>query len=87
MLLEWPESCGVSKRSTIPAKIKNYSYSKKISRLRRNCSSLELANDLDSNDWLDDEKKIAFNAGTYSQLVKLACEDYEKLVNPKIISL
>lgn len=39
------------------------------------------------SDELKDEKEIAFNPGTHSQLVKLAWEHYEKLVNPKIISL
>lgn len=31
------------------------------------------------------DKKIAFNAGSHRELVRLAWEDFEKLVKPKII--
>lgn len=33
---------------------------------------------------LTEDKEIAFNAGTHSELVKLAYGDYERLVGPKI---
>jgi len=31
------------------------------------------------------DKEIAFNAGSHRELVRLAWEDFEKLVKPKII--
>ncbi|WP_423064016.1 aminoacyl-tRNA deacylase [Candidiatus Paracoxiella cheracis] len=34
---------------------------------------------------LTKDKKIAFNAGTHSELIKLAYEDFEKLVKPRVI--
>jgi Ala-tRNA(Pro) deacylase len=34
---------------------------------------------------LTDETEIAFNAGTHSEVIKLAYEDFEQLVNPTVI--
>lgn len=34
---------------------------------------------------LTEDEKIAFNAGSHSELVSLAYSDYEKLVKPKVI--
>ncbi len=34
---------------------------------------------------LTQDKEIAFNAGTHTELIKLSYEDYERLVNPKIL--
>jgi Ala-tRNA(Pro) deacylase len=34
---------------------------------------------------LTQDKEIAFNAGTHTELIKLDYEDYERLVNPKIL--
>lgn len=36
---------------------------------------------------LGDYDQIVFNAGTHSELVKLAYRDFERLVNPKIITM
>lgn len=30
-------------------------------------------------------KQLAFNAGSHSELIQLACEDYLRLVNPKLL--
>jgi prolyl-tRNA editing enzyme YbaK/EbsC (Cys-tRNA(Pro) deacylase) len=32
-----------------------------------------------------EDDKIAFNAGTHMELIKLAYKDFERLVHPKII--
>ena len=37
------------------------------------------------HDDLTKDEKIAFNAGSHSELIKLAYEDFEKLVQPKVI--
>lgn len=34
---------------------------------------------------LSEDKDIAFNAGTHTELIKLAYEDFEKLVKPKLL--
>lgn len=34
---------------------------------------------------LTEDKEIAFNAGTLTELIRLSYKDYEKLVNPKIL--
>lgn len=34
---------------------------------------------------LTKDKEIAFNAGTHSELIKMAYEDFERLVKPKIV--
>ena len=34
---------------------------------------------------LTDETEIAFNAGTHSEVIKLAYEDFEELVNPTVL--
>jgi Ala-tRNA(Pro) deacylase len=34
---------------------------------------------------LTEDKEIAFNAGTHNELIKLAYEDFEALVKPKVI--
>ena len=34
---------------------------------------------------LTEDEDIAFNAGTHTELIKLAYKDFEKLVKPKII--
>lgn len=34
---------------------------------------------------LADDNEIAFNAGTHTELIKLALKDFEKLVHPKMI--
>jgi len=34
---------------------------------------------------LTQDKEIAFNAGTHTELIKLAYEDYEKLIHPRIL--
>jgi Ala-tRNA(Pro) deacylase len=34
---------------------------------------------------LSDEPEIAFNAGTHTEVIKLAYEDFEQLVNPMVI--
>ncbi len=36
---------------------------------------------------LTEDDKIAFNAGTHSELVQLAYSDFEKLVHPKVVAL
>ena len=33
---------------------------------------------------LSEDEEIAFNAGTHTELIKLAYKDYENLVNPKV---
>jgi len=33
------------------------------------------------------DKKIAFNAGTHSELVQLTYQDFDRLVQPKVITL
>lgn len=32
------------------------------------------------------EQEIAFNAGTHTEIIKMAYKDFERLVNPKVIS-
>lgn len=34
---------------------------------------------------LTEEEEIAFNAGSHSELIKVAYKDFERLVNPKIV--
>ncbi|HEX2865795.1 MAG TPA: YbaK/EbsC family protein [Ignavibacteriales bacterium] len=34
---------------------------------------------------LTKDKEIAFNAGTHSELIKMAYEDFERLVKPKVV--
>ena len=34
---------------------------------------------------LADEKEIAFNAGTHTEVIKLAYEDFEQLVQPLVL--
>lgn len=34
---------------------------------------------------LEDDVEIAFNAGTHTEVIRLAMDDYKRLVNPKII--
>lgn len=36
---------------------------------------------------LTDDEEIAFNAGTHKELLKLAYDDYEELVQPKILPM
>ena len=43
--------------------------------------------DVYASDELAQQKHIAFNAGTHSELIKLEYSDFEKLVNPNKISL
>ena len=35
---------------------------------------------------LGDEQEIAFNAGSHTELIKMPCEDFERLVKPKVMS-
>jgi Ala-tRNA(Pro) deacylase len=35
---------------------------------------------------MEDELEIAFNAGTHTEVIKMAFEDYQRLVKPKIAS-
>ena len=34
---------------------------------------------------LAEDEEIAFNAGTHTELIKLAYSDFEKLVKPKVV--
>jgi Ala-tRNA(Pro) deacylase len=36
-----------------------------------------------ASDKLEEDEEIAFNAGTHTELIKLAYKDFERLVNPK----
>jgi Ala-tRNA(Pro) deacylase len=36
---------------------------------------------------LTQDKEIAFNAGTHSELVRMSYADFERLVQPKVVSL
>ena len=36
---------------------------------------------------LTEDEEIAFNAGSHTELIKLAYKDYEKLVNPKVVTI
>ena len=36
---------------------------------------------------LTEDDKIAFNAGSHSELVQLAYSDFDKLVHPKVVAL
>ena len=36
---------------------------------------------------LSDDKEIAFNAGSHSELIKLSYSDFERLVKPKIVRI
>lgn len=36
---------------------------------------------------LTQDKEIAFNAGSHTELIKLAYKDFERLVNPKIVDI
>ncbi len=36
---------------------------------------------------LAEDDEIAFNAGSHTELIKLAYEDYEKLVKPKVVEI
>ncbi|MBM3163653.1 MAG: YbaK/EbsC family protein [Chlorobi bacterium] len=36
---------------------------------------------------LEDDDDIAFNAGTHTELVRLAYRDFKRLVNPKVVAL
>ena len=36
---------------------------------------------------LEDDIEIAFNAGTHTEVIRLAMDDYKRLVNPKIIKI
>ena len=36
---------------------------------------------------LDDDIEIAFNAGTHTEVIRLAMDDYKRLVNPKTIKI
>ena len=36
---------------------------------------------------LTEDEEIAFNAGSHTELVRLAYKDYENLVKPKVVSL
>ena len=36
---------------------------------------------------LAEDEEIAFNAGSHIELIKLAYKDFEKLVNPKVVTL
>ncbi len=36
---------------------------------------------------LAQEREISFNAGTHTDIIKMAYEDYERLVHPKVIDL
>jgi Ala-tRNA(Pro) deacylase len=38
-------------------------------------------------DSLSSDREIIFNAGTHSELIKMAYEDFARLVSPKVISL
>ncbi len=38
-------------------------------------------------DVLKEDKKIAFNGGTHSELIEMAYKDFEKLVKPKMVHL
>jgi Ala-tRNA(Pro) deacylase len=43
--------------------------------------------DVFADESLARDKEIAFNAGSHRELIRLAWEDFEKLVHPKIVSL
>jgi Ala-tRNA(Pro) deacylase len=36
---------------------------------------------------LAEEKAIAFNAGTHTELIRMAYSDFERLVSPKTVAL
>jgi Ala-tRNA(Pro) deacylase len=36
---------------------------------------------------LAEDQEIAFNAGSHTELIKLAYKDFERLVNPKVVKL
>lgn len=38
------------------------------------------------SDVLSNQNEISFNAGSHSELIKMSYSDFEKLVNPKVIS-
>src|SRR6266446_4611782 len=35
---------------------------------------------------LTDNDEIAFNAGSHTEVIKMACKDFERLVQPKVVS-
>jgi Ala-tRNA(Pro) deacylase len=35
---------------------------------------------------LAEDEEIAFNAGSHTELIKLAYKDFERLVNPKVLT-
>jgi Ala-tRNA(Pro) deacylase len=36
---------------------------------------------------LTEDKEIAFNAGTHTDLIRMAYNDFERLVNPKVVKV
>jgi len=36
---------------------------------------------------LTEDEEIAFNAGSHTELIRLAYNDYEKLVKPKVVNI
>jgi Ala-tRNA(Pro) deacylase len=41
--------------------------------------------DVFADDSLENDKEIAFNAGTHRELIRMAWEDFKRLVEPKVI--
>ena len=41
--------------------------------------------DVFADESLEEDKEIAFNAGTHRELIRMTWEDYKRLVQPKII--
>jgi Ala-tRNA(Pro) deacylase len=35
---------------------------------------------------LTDEREIAFNAGPHTELIRMACQNFEHLVKPKLVT-
>jgi Ala-tRNA(Pro) deacylase len=43
--------------------------------------------DVYADDRLSEDKEIAFNAGSHTELVRLAYADFERLVKPRVLSV
>ena len=40
-----------------------------------------------ADEGLNDDKEIAFNAGTHTEVVRMAMEDYKNLVKPEMVKI
>lgn len=36
---------------------------------------------------LDEDEQIGFNAGSHTEVIKMACKDFERLVKPKVVRM